>query len=67
MYYKKIKNLLIKNKSVKFLIKKLYLNININIKFNTIKVDKLIDYSFEVDYNVNVNKEKNSKNKKNYQ
>lgn len=60
MYHKNEK-LLIKNKSVKVLIKKLYLNINIGIKFNTIKVEKLIDYLFEIDYNVNVNKEKNSK------
>lgn len=60
MYHKNEK-LLIKNKSVKVLIKKLYLNINIGIKFNTIKVEKLIDYLFEIDYNVNINKEKNSK------
>lgn len=46
---------------MKVLIKKLYLNIDIGIKFNTIKVEKLIDYLFEIDYNVNVNKEKNSK------
>lgn len=60
MYHKNEK-ILIKNKSVKVLIKKLYLNINIGIKFNTIKVEKLIDYLFEIDYNVNINKEKNSK------
>ena len=45
----------------------LYLNININIKFNTIKVVKFIDYFFIIYYNVNVNKEKNTKNLKNYQ
>ena len=42
--------------------KNLYLNININIKFNTIKVVKFIDYFFIIYYNVNVNKEKNTKN-----
>ena len=42
-------------------------NININIKMNTRKVLKFIDYFFIIYYNVNVNKEKNSKNLKNYQ
>ena len=45
----------------------LYLNININIKMNTRKVLKFIDYFFIIYYNVNVNKEKNIKNLKNYQ
>ncbi len=47
--------------------KNLYLNININIKMNTRKVLKFIDYFFIIYYNVNVNKEKNIKNLKNYQ
>ena len=45
----------------------LYLNININIKMNTRKVLTFIDYFFIIYYNVNVNKEKNIKNLKNYQ
>lgn len=45
----------------------LYLNININIKMNTRKVLKFIDCFFIIYYNVNVNKEKNIKNLKNYQ
>ena len=47
--------------------KNLYLNININIKMNTRKLLKFIDYFFIIYYNVNVNKEKNIKNLKNYQ
>ena len=50
--------LIIKNKSEKFHMENICLNININIKMNTIKVTKFIDYFFIIYYNVNVNKEK---------
>lgn len=55
MFFNKV---IIKNKSEKVYMENLYLNININIKMNTIKFTKFIDYFFIINYNVNVHKEK---------